>query len=74
MYLPLLIDKQLNLTFKTQLLDTNEGISGDLCHKLHTATTDCFPLKSIELHKRTASMTIDSDNDDAIYSALWLPT
>ncbi|CAF0801295.1 unnamed protein product [Adineta steineri] len=25
MYLPLLIDKQLNLTFKTQSLDTNEG-------------------------------------------------
>ncbi|CAF3705516.1 unnamed protein product [Adineta steineri] len=44
-------NKQLNLIFKTRLLDTNEGISEDLCHLLHTVTTNCFPLKSIEFHK-----------------------
>ncbi|CAF4124964.1 unnamed protein product, partial [Adineta steineri] len=30
--------KQLSSTFKTRLLDTDEGISEDLCRMLHTFT------------------------------------
>ncbi|CAF0726266.1 unnamed protein product [Adineta steineri] len=52
-YLSLLIDKQLNLIFKTLLLDTDNGISEDVCRILHTFAADCFPLKSTELHKST---------------------
>ncbi|CAF1481893.1 unnamed protein product [Adineta steineri] len=42
------LDTQLNLTFKTQLLNTDESISEDLHRILHTFTTDCFSLKSAQ--------------------------
>ncbi|CAF1348531.1 unnamed protein product [Adineta steineri] len=45
-------NKQLNSTFKTQLLNTDESIS-------HTFTTDCFPLKKIELHKSRHVMKLN---------------
>ncbi|CAF4089987.1 unnamed protein product, partial [Adineta steineri] len=45
--------KQLNLIFKTLLLDTDNGISENVCRILHTFAADCFSLKSTELHKST---------------------
>ena len=59
MYLNLLIDKQLNLTFKIRLLDLltffasinsdqHPNWSNDLSRTLRTFTADCFPLKSTE--------------------------
>jgi hypothetical protein len=60
MYLSLLVDKQLNLTFKTRLLDLlpffasieiNEQRriwSNDFRRTLHCFTAECFPLKSSE--------------------------
>ena len=56
MYLTLLIDKQLNLTFKTRLLDLlpffasieDQNWSKDLSRTLRIFTADCFPLKSTE--------------------------
>jgi len=64
MYLNLLIDKQLNLTFKTRLLDLlpffasldvakHPKWSENFVRTLHTFTADCFPLKSHEFSKGT---------------------
>ncbi|UJR12160.1 hypothetical protein I4U23_016337 [Adineta vaga] len=40
-----------------------------------TITTDpTINIKIIKIINRTASMSVDSDDDDAIYSGLWLPT